>query len=206
MIKSSSFDQKAANWDTAEKLSRSEAVANFVLDRFELQDHLSVIDLGCGTGQLSFLLTRTAKSLIGVDNSKGMLEVFDQKIQQLGIKNAKSKLVDMEQGLKGLPKADLIVSEMTMHHIPNIDNFLASCFALTEPEGALIIADLDAEDGSFHDDNAGVYHQGFSAEYMREAFEKAGYTDVDTEKVFVIKKETDQGRKVYNILATIGFR
>ena len=41
---------------------------------------------------------------------------------------------------------------MTLHHIPDTNGILNKFHALLEPNGYLLVADLEKEDGSFHTD------------------------------------------------------
>jgi len=43
------------------------------------------------------------------------------------------------------------------------------------PGGFLSIADLDSDDGQFHEDKTGVFHSGFDRNVMRQYFSEAGF-------------------------------
>ena len=55
---------------------------------------------------------------------------------------------------------DLIVSAMTLHHIAEISTLLCSLSRWLRSGGYLALADLDTEDGSFHQDLTDVHHFG----------------------------------------------
>src|SRR5947209_1208460 len=46
-----------------------------------------IVDVGCGTGFLSAGLAPLVQKVIGVDESAGMLEVAQQNMDRLGVKN-----------------------------------------------------------------------------------------------------------------------
>jgi len=48
----------------------------------------TVVDIGCGTGVYALPLAATAKKVLGIDSSAGMLKVFRAERRRLGIKNA----------------------------------------------------------------------------------------------------------------------
>ena len=52
-----------------------------------------------------------------------------------------------------------------------------------EREKAVRIADLDKEDGTFHEEDTGVHHHGFESSALQSAAEEAGFTDVTVEPV-----------------------
>jgi hypothetical protein len=57
------------------------------------------------------------------------------------------------------------------------------------PGGSIGIADLDREDGAFHEDHAGVYHDGFDRADLQEMFESIGFRDVRSVDAAVTKKD-----------------
>jgi hypothetical protein len=46
------------------------------------------------------------------------------------------------------------------------------------PEGYLAIADLDCENGEFHDDSTGVFHNGFDRLHLRALLKRSGFEEV----------------------------
>lgn len=78
----SRFDKEALVWDSKpEVVQSSQAFYEALVRRFDrLSDssaQLTILDLGCGTGLVSQRLAECAgvASIIGVDTSKGMVEV-----------------------------------------------------------------------------------------------------------------------------------
>ena len=65
---------------------------------------------------------------------------------------------------------DIVVTNMTMHHINNIEDFIFKLAHSLKVGGKLFIADLYKEDGTFHSDNTDVVHFGFSEEEIYQAF------------------------------------
>lgn len=157
------FTEMAKTWDTPEKVERNIQYANEIKQFLSKNEHLKILDIGCGTGLLGGQFLNETNTLIGVDTSSGMLEVFNGKFQ--GINNSKSYLMDMTK--ENLPETgfDLIVSAMAFHHIKDTYPMLSILKEKLNTNGILAIIDLDEEDGSFHPDpkNMGVHHFGFSA-------------------------------------------
>ena len=76
-------------------------------------------------------------------------------------------------------KVDLIVSAMAMHHVRDTGRLLQAFAEHLKPAGRIALADLDAEDGSFHPpDTTGVYHHGFDRDALREQLEHHGFSDI----------------------------
>ncbi|MBK8191055.1 MAG: class I SAM-dependent methyltransferase [Vampirovibrionales bacterium] len=82
---------------------------------------LQIVDLGCGTGNLSRLLAQTfpRASFTLVDLSPEMLEATARKLQQDN-PQARLTLIHEDFTRLSLPEAsqDLIVSSFALHHIP----------------------------------------------------------------------------------------
>ncbi|MDA8141111.1 MAG: class I SAM-dependent methyltransferase [Desulfobacteraceae bacterium] len=183
------FDKEAASWDENPVRSKmvkdvSQAIAKTVA----LRPDMDVLDFGCGTGLLSLQILPRVGSITGVDSSQGMLDQFNRKIAQLKLDRVKTVRLDLEQE-QALPgKYDLIISNMTLHHIQRIEPFLLQLYNVLVPGGQVAISDLDPDEGKFHEDNTGVFHFGFDREGLRNAFEKAGFEDVAlTDAAEVIK-------------------
>ena len=93
---------------------------------------------------------------------------------------------------------DLIVTSMTLHHVPDTDHILGVFRDLLNPGGYLCIADLDQEDGSFHGIEVDVHH-GFDRADLARRAEQAGFADVRFQTVFSIAKERESGTRDYPV-------
>ena len=71
---------------------------------------------------------------------------------------------------------DLIFTSMVLHHIEDVPALLSLFAAWCAPGGRLAIADLEAEDGTFHSDMTGVMHKGFDRNELASLIESAGFT------------------------------
>jgi hypothetical protein len=79
---------------------------------------------------------------------------------------------------------------MAMHHVEDTRELFRTFYAHLKRDGFIAIADLEAEDGSFHTHgNDGVYHFGFDRNTLREIIEKAGFSNVRFHQAFTVKKE-----------------
>jgi len=184
------FDKLAKEWDS--KPIRVENAMGFV-DKIKkyLNDDISnyeIIDYGCGSGLMSFGFAKDVKKIDGYDNSKGMIEVYNDKAKKLGFKNINGILHDIEKENLKCVQYDMAVSNMTMHHIDSMEEFILKLTNSLKPNGYLFIADLCKEDGTFHSDNVGVKHFGFDIKDVKSAFNKVGLKDVEVEIFQTINK------------------
>jgi hypothetical protein len=77
---------------------------------------------------------------------------------------------------------------MTLHHIEDLEAFFTTVYDSLQDDGFIAIADLESEDGTFHSDNAGVFHFGFDEKELCTIVEKCGFKDTMFENINTIKK------------------
>lgn len=200
------FDSRAAQWDN---LPRRVALANAVVEAIiqvaDPQPTMRMLDYGAGTGLVTLGLLPLVKEAIAVDSSQGMLEQLEIKAQEAGITNLQTCFIDLDSEWH-LPKGiDLLVSSMTMHHVPEPAQLMFHFKECMNSGALLCIADLELEDGSFHDDATSIPHKGFAIKEMEGYFCEAGFVEVRTIWVTAVKKEREGGVvQEYPINLTIG--
>ena len=172
------FDTAAATWDEEpRRVKLAGNVGAAIIDTMHPDRSMNVLDFGCGTGLITLLLQPQVKSIIGVDSSRGMLDVVERKVRECGLDNVGTFLCDFERGDRPEGHFQMIVSSMTLHHVSDLTQLFRLFSDLLQPGGVLGIADLDAEDGSFHDDPAGVHHHGFERELITSLLTKVGFIE-----------------------------
>ena len=173
------FDREAAAWDeNPARVKLANEVADAILQQIVLTADMDVLDFGCGTGLLTLRLQPLARSVTGADSSQRMLDVLKAKAAKQHIANMRTQYLDFEKGDVPAGDYDLIASSMTLHHVQEIRPLFDQFHKLTRLGGYLCIADLDSENGRFHDDNTGVFHFGFDREALRKVFVEAGFGNV----------------------------
>lgn len=196
------FDTAAKDWDKKPtSLLVAKQTAENIAQQIDLKDK-EILDYGCGTGLLAFALSDNAKSVVGMDNSQGMVDMFNQKAKEFGFSN--NSAVKHNIDLETLPKNhfDVIVTSMTLHHIKDPNDFFKKCKEALKPNGNLCISDLDEEDGTFHakHNNDGVQHFGFSHETIKKLYNDNGYTLDFLENICELERENG----TFPILLSIG--
>ena len=183
------FDERAKDWDSdPAKVERARVVGNAIRAVLPQKNRLTGLEVGCGTGLLSFALQADFASITLADTSAGMLTVLSEKIKVAGIENMHPLKIDLASDpLPDLP-FDVIYSLMTMHHIPDTDFILEQFLRLLNPAGMLCIIDLEKEDGSFHGPNVTDVHKGFERDELKEKLERTGFSEVKFSNVFAVKK------------------
>lgn len=193
------FDNKARQWDDNPVFQeRGLKIAQAIRKAIPLRPNMSALDYGCGTGLLSFPLKDALGDILLADSSSGMLEVVREKIAAQGVTHMTPIQLDLLTDPAPTQKFDLIVTAMTLHHVPDTNQILRVFHDLLNPGGYLCIADLDKEDGSFHGPEVNLHH-GFDQADLGQRTTQAGLTDVHFQTVFTITKARENGTRDYPV-------
>ncbi|KAF2087710.1 S-adenosyl-L-methionine-dependent methyltransferase [Saccharata proteae CBS 121410] len=224
------FNAEAAAWDSNPTTVRSSELAFEAIQQYvsavagSKAKTLNVLEIGCGTGLLSFKLAPLVHSLIGVDTAEGMIDAFEKKVllrraesrmkaaenlkpvkvlledpDDAGLQAAVRLLMqELDHDAKPWPfRWDLIVSHLTLHHIPNVLDILGTMYRSLKAGGQVALTDFE-DDGPnaihFHpkEKREGVERHGIKKEEMAKLMEEAGFTNVKVETAFKMFKEVDK--------------
>ncbi len=145
----------------------------------------SVLDIGCGTGEVALLAKTRARAgkVIGIDPAPEMIAVAQNKA-------TRQKLdIDFRVGvIEALPFADssmdVVTSSLMMHHLPQELKIrgLAEIYRVLKPGGRLLIADFMRPTGSFvsHLFLALTQHRGLKngIEDLSKLLRDAGFSQI----------------------------
>ncbi|MBF0503369.1 MAG: class I SAM-dependent methyltransferase [Candidatus Riflebacteria bacterium] len=197
------FDQKARDWDlNPMTIERTNAVAQAIRAKVPLAPGDSAFEYGCGTGSLSFHLQPFLGRICLADSSDGMLEVLKEKISKGAIKNMTPMKLDLMSEPHPEIKFDLIYMLMALHHVEDTEKILSLFHGMMKRSGYLCIADLDKEDGSFHEDEFHG-HLGFDREELKEKLTRQKFENIQFSTVYEMKKEISGKKKVFPIFLMI---
>jgi 2-polyprenyl-3-methyl-5-hydroxy-6-metoxy-1,4-benzoquinol methylase len=196
MTEKRDFSTEAALWDeNPMKVKITSEIGDSIIAHVELTDKTDVLDFGCGTGILSFKLAPLVKSVTGTDSAKGMLDVFNAKTKRLGIGNTKAELIDVEKDGVLTGTYNLVTSSMTLHHIKDTARLFKQFYNVLGDSGMLVVADLDLDNGKFHEDSSGVFHNGFDRKEFADSLAQTGFKDVRFFHATEITKPSPDGEK-----------
>ncbi|RMD99688.1 MAG: class I SAM-dependent methyltransferase [Calditrichaeota bacterium] len=198
------FDEVAASWDEMpRRVELARAVAAAMIRELPLHRQMKAMEFGCGTGLVTLEVAPRVGHLTAIDSSKQMLAVLERKIREQQIDNITPQLLDLTQEQLPAGPYHLIFSSMTLHHIGPVDDLLAQFARVLAPGGYLAIADLEQEDGSFHDNPEGVMHHGFDQKVLASKLQSAGFGRVRHLIVHRILKENESGAREYPVFLVI---
>lgn len=181
------FAHKADTYEQNRK--RVENVSNIgdaVLATCALEPTMHLMDFGSGTGLLLEQVAAHVAKITAIDISPAMNQQLREKLDRLA---CQVEIIETDLEKHSLAQQfDGIISSMTMHHVANVPAMLEKFHQMLKPGGFIALADLDTEDGSFHSEDTGVFHNGFDrTDFARQA-EAAGFQSVQTVFASVIKK------------------
>jgi len=194
------FDERARDWDSdPKKVERARIVADAIRSTVHLSQEMTALEYGCGTGLLSFALQQDLGQITLADTSQGMLDVLREKIASAEVTNMHPVRLDLSSDPLPAERYDLTYSLMTLHHIQDVKDMLSKFYELLVPNGLLLVADLDQEDGSFHTDGTTDAHKGFARAELRKMVEKAGFANILFMTAYEIKKQIRNEEKTFPV-------
>lgn len=141
-----------------------------------------VLDFACGTGLMSRHLAPLSKSVLGVDISQGVVDVYNEEVSKAGIDTSKMRAIVKD--ITGAPdelegrRFDVIVCSMAYHHLSSISHTTRALVSHLRPSGSLFVIDIHqlgfnspaaAEFQTIHSVNQEHKH-GFTEEEFRALF------------------------------------
>lgn len=189
------FDQAAAQWDSnPTRVALARGIVQAIRDAVPLRRDMQALDFGAGTGLITLGLLPHVARLTAVDASREMLKVLEAKLRALGVDTVTPLHCDVAAA--ALPPAafDLVASSMVLHHIEDVAGLLRRLKPCLRPGGWVALADLDAEDGSFHPDPTGVFHRGFARPQIMAWLREAGFADVAVRDAWRVARPGPDGR------------
>jgi 2-polyprenyl-3-methyl-5-hydroxy-6-metoxy-1,4-benzoquinol methylase len=203
---SSRFDEAAQQWDgNPVRVALARGIGEAIQRAVPIQPHWRALDYGAGTGLLTLSLLPKVASVTALDASKGMLEQLSRKISDAGISNVDARFWNLELEPFTEGRYDLVVSSMTLHHLRDVPLVMKRLAALLNPGGWIALADLDAEDGSFHGQANDVFHHGFDRQEISGWLSAAGFSDVKLADAYTVAKPSATGEmRDYGVFLATG--
>jgi ubiquinone/menaquinone biosynthesis C-methylase UbiE len=200
----SDFDAKAKQWDdNPVQVERNRAIAEGIRRFVPLEEVARALDYGAGTGLLAFDLAADLAEIVALDTSEGMLEVLKDKISSTP---TKARITPRYHDLSAEPlddgEFDFVFTAMTLHHVGDVPLVMHRFSDLLKPGGYLAVADLEPEDGSFHQNGQHVHHRGFDTAGLTRIAEEAGFTDLRSDRIYQIERG-DSGKR-YGVFLLVG--
>ena len=137
-----------------------------------LPKSVPVLEIGCGTGRISVGLAThpDVGHLLITDPSPVFCRIVQRKLKSLDVKAPHvdfGVLLAEDVALLPAGSVSLIILRSVLHHILNVDEFLAAC-AKVLPSGGLLMCEEPYYEG--------YMMMGFLAQFIADSLATAGYT------------------------------
>lgn len=129
------WETKDTSFDESER-----RMLEITCERAQIENGMSVLDLGCGWGSLSlFMAEKFPKSSItGVSNSKSQKKFIDGEAKKRGLKNLTILTADMNE-FKIAKKFDRLVSVEMLEHMKNYERLFEKFSGFLKPNGLFFV-------------------------------------------------------------------
>ncbi|EGQ8135059.1 SAM-dependent methyltransferase [Vibrio parahaemolyticus] len=187
------WDGLAKNWESNPATEQFAQSVFAQLQQLTQLDGIKVLDFGCGTGQLSQLLSPIVKDIVALDASEAMIEELDKKelLNVEPVVDALSRgLVAQHPAFRG--QFDLVVASSVLAFVDDVESSLDIAHSLLNEGGYFVHFDWVAESEQ----------DGFTLSRSENALSNAGFVDVEAKKVFDI---TSDGQ-IMSVLMGVGRR
>ncbi len=188
------FSAAAREWDG--KPDRAARMARFleaIREAVPLTPETRVFEYGAATGALALALAPEVRSVVAADAAGGMIEVLEEKLAAGTAPNVTPLRIDLAEESAPDVRCDVVLTVMTLHHVPDVPGALRAFRGILVPGGWLCILDLAAEDGSFHPSHEIVAHHGFDSRALATQVADAGFHDVRHRIVHHIERAVESG-------------
>lgn len=198
------FDKGAAEWDNKpRRVLLAKDVAQGIFDRVKPEKGIRITDFGTGTGLILLSFADIASEMTGVDFSKGMLDVLEEKAKSIGL-DIKTKVMDINTDDFEPDSCDLLTANMVTHHLPDPELLFEKAYTALSDGGYLCVSDLVTEDGTFHENPSDdIFHHGFDMDVVAKSLMDAGFRRVEVKPVTNMTKEYDGIRRMYPIFLAV---
>jgi ubiquinone/menaquinone biosynthesis C-methylase UbiE len=191
------FEKAAVVWDNDPgRVQMAQTIADAMITALKPKGNELVMDYGTGTGNIALRLLPHVHRIIAVDSSKGMLDVLQEKLSHDHISSVEIREWSIGRDPALLPRFDIIVSSMTMHHVRDTAGAARAFYTMLLPGGSIAIADLDLDNGEFHETPGITEHDGIDRNYLQQVFEQAGFVSVRFHVAATIQKISSRTGKL----------
>ncbi|WP_342822449.1 class I SAM-dependent methyltransferase [Candidatus Lucifugimonas marina] len=138
MTSSEDFFRSSASYYTDYRKPLPNQLFSLIREKFKLTGDGSLVDIGCGTGQLALPLRGDFRTIVGVDLSEVMIESAWQRATELKASNAEFLVMPGEE-IDSLPESFDLVTFGSSIHWMDISKTLTASYKLLKDDGGVAI-------------------------------------------------------------------
>ena len=137
------FAENAERWDEIRTFHTAESAVEAAIVAAAGDGPFGrLIDLGTGSGRMLTLLGSRARSAVGLDLSRQMLNIARSRVAEAGLKACELRHGDIHGTGLSAGDADLVVVHQVLHYLSEPAAAVAEAARLTAPGGKLLIIDF----------------------------------------------------------------
>ena len=172
------FESVAGDWERIRKSYFDDRVTSLAIEKL-LPQNLTVADIGCGTGSLTFELARFAGKVIGVDLSKEMLRRARAVAKEREVDNVEFRQGDALKLPLDSRSVDAAFCVMVLHFLADPQRAIADLCCITRPGGSVILVDLVQHKQEWMREQMAHQWLGFDRALINRWFREGGAESVD---------------------------
>ena len=174
------FASVAGDWERIRKSYFDDRVTSLSIEKLLPRD-LTLADIGCGTGSLTFELARFARKVIGVDSSHEMLRRARAIAKERDLENVEFRQGDALELPLPSRSVDAAFCVMVLHFLADPARAMAGLCRITRPGGSVILVDLVQHKQEWMREQMAHQWLGFDRPAIERWFRQAGANAVDYE-------------------------
>lgn len=105
----------------------------------EILQHNKILEVGCGTGQMSLFLSRFSRMIFGIDISKNSLSLAEKHRQKYGIDNVFFLRMNLFRILFKKNYFDYVISNGVLHHTEKCKKAYLEIIKFLKPGGFIVL-------------------------------------------------------------------
>ncbi|MGI9042622.1 MAG: ArsR/SmtB family transcription factor [Gemmatimonadaceae bacterium] len=166
------FSSAAGQWDRL-RLELFGSRADLIGLLGLLDDRWTVGDLGCGTGQLTEMISPFVSGVVAIDDSPAMLAAARKRLGT--VSNAEVRAGRLESLPIDDGSLDAALLILVLHYVPEPEAAIGEAFRALKPGGKLLVVDMMPHDREDLIHDMGHVWRGFPREKIDEMFRTAGF-------------------------------
>jgi ubiquinone/menaquinone biosynthesis C-methylase UbiE len=172
------FESVAGDWERIRRSYFDDRVTSLAIEKL-LPRNLTLADIGCGTGSLTFELARFADKVIGVDLSQEMLRRARAGATERTLENVEFRQGDVLKLPLDAHSVDAAFCVMVLHFLPDPERAVSGLCRIVRPGGSVILVDLIEHKQEWMREQMAHRRLGFDRAAIEKWFHNAGAESVD---------------------------
>jgi ubiquinone/menaquinone biosynthesis C-methylase UbiE/DNA-binding transcriptional ArsR family regulator len=199
------FETIAGDWERIRKSYFDDRITSLAIEKL-LPADLELLDVGCGTGALTFELARLARHVTGIDLSAAMIRNARQLARKRKIGNVEFRLGDATRLPLSTASVDGAFCVMVLHFLEDPEPAVTELCRVTRPGGCVIVVDLVPHDQEWMQTEMAHRWLGFERGVLEQWMRAGGAVEVEYEwsGSFAGEKMEKNGKKRVELFVARG--